>query len=156
MIGIVFILPTVLAGIGLGAVSSLAIKLLRWPILLVFVGFSLAVIYRFGSDREVAKRRWITMGSAIASLLWVCSSILFEWAVSGFGGFDELYGSLSAVIGFMIWIWLSTIIVLFGAELDAAAERRSDPARAGASGWHRKGMTASFHSNPAEGRKWPD
>lgn len=123
VVGLVFILPTVLSGIGLGAASSLAIKLLRWPLLLVFVGFSLVLIYRFGSGRENAPWRWISLGSGTASLLWVCCSILFEWVVARFGSFDELYGSLSAVIGFMIWIWLSTIVVLFGAELDAAAER---------------------------------
>ena len=126
VVGVVFILPTVLDGIGFGKVSSLTIKLLRWPFLLVVVGFSLALIYRFGANRENAQWRWITMGSGIASLLWICSSILFEWVVSKFGSFDELYGSLSAVIGFMIWIWLSTIVVLFGAELDAAAEGGSD------------------------------
>lgn len=126
VVGVVFILPTVIAGIGLGAISSLLVKLLRWPVLLVFVGLSLTLIYRFGPDRNNAKWRWITIGSGIASLLWVCSSLLFEWVVSRFGSFDELYGSLSAVIGFMIWIWLSTIIVLFGAELDAVAERRAD------------------------------
>lgn len=130
VVGVVFILPTVLNGIGLGDISSMTLSLLRWPILLVVVGFSLALIYRFGSNREDAQWRWITMGSGVASLLWVCSSILFEWVVSRFGSFDELYGSLSAVIGFMIWIWLSTIVVLFGAELDAAAERYTHPSTA--------------------------
>ena len=123
VVGVVFILPAVLAGLGLGEISSLLIKLLRWPVLLVVVAFSLALLYRFGSGRENARWRWISLGSGVASLLWVFSSVLFEWAVSRFGGFDELYGPLSAAIGFMIWIWLSTIVVLFGAELDAATGR---------------------------------
>lgn len=127
-VGVVFVLPTVIAGIGLGTISSLLVRLLRWPVLLVFVGLSLALIYRFGANRENARWRWITLGSGIASLLWVCTSILFEWVVARVGRLDDVYGSLSAVIGFMIWIWLSTIVVLFGAELDAAAERRApDP-----------------------------
>jgi membrane protein len=54
-------------------------------------------------------------------------SILFEWITSRFGGFDALYGSLSTIIGFMVWIWLSTIVVLFGAEFAAVAERNADP-----------------------------
>lgn len=133
VVGVVFILPTVVASLRLGAISALAVNLLRWPILLGFVGFSLVLIYHFGSDRENAKWRWITMGSGIAALLWVCTSILFEWVVTRLGSFDQLYGSLSAVIGFMIWIWLSTIVVLFGAELDArrAANR---PATRGLTG----------------------
>lgn len=124
VVGVVFVLPSLLDAIG---ISSRSIKLLRWPTLLIVVGLSLSLIYRFGSDRENARWRWITIGSATASLLWVCSSILFEWIVSRFGSFDMLYGSLSAVIGFLVWIWLSTIAVLFGAELDAAAERRPRP-----------------------------
>ncbi|MDQ6704116.1 MAG: YihY/virulence factor BrkB family protein [Pseudomonadota bacterium] len=127
VVGVVFVLPAVLDGIGLGEVSSLILTLLRWPILLVVVGFSLALIYRFGSIRENAKWRWITMGSGVASLLWVLFSVVFEWLASRFGASDALYGSFSALIGFMIWIWLSAIVVLFGAELDAAVERRTDP-----------------------------
>ena len=76
VVGVVFVLPTVLDGIGLGAVASLILNLLRWPILLVVVGFSLALIYRFGSNRENAEWRWITLGSVVASLLWVCSTIV--------------------------------------------------------------------------------
>lgn len=159
-VGVVFVLPTVIAGVGLGTISSLVVRLLRWPVLLVFVGFSLALIYRFGPGRENAKWRWITLGSGIASLLWVCTSILFEWVVSRFGSFDELYGPLSAVIGFMIWIWLSTIVVLFGAELDAAAERRAASApepvprdsRAGRPDQDRARTAASPDPNPREGR----
>ena len=125
VVGVVFVLPTILAGIGLGSVTSLILTLLRWPVLLVIVAISLALIYRYGSNRENAQWRWFTTGSCIASLLWVCSSILFEWAVSRFGSFDQLYGSLSTVIGFMVWIWISTIVVLFGAEIDAAAVRHT-------------------------------
>ncbi|WP_291862304.1 YihY/virulence factor BrkB family protein [Bradyrhizobium sp.] len=124
VIGVVFVLPVALDGVGLGEASSLIVSLLRWPLLLVVVGLALALMYRFGSNRENAEWRWIAMGSVVASVLWVGTSILFEWFVARFVSFAELYGSLGAVIGFMIWIWLSTIVVLFGAELDAAAQRR--------------------------------
>lgn len=129
VVGVVFVLPTILSSIGLGEISPQMRNLLRWPVLLIVVGFSLALIYRFGSSRDHAEWRWITLGSSVASFLWVCTSILFEWTVSRFGNFNELYGSLSAVIGFMIWIWLSTIVVLLGAELDAAAGHRSNLVR---------------------------
>jgi membrane protein len=62
--------------------------------------------------------RWI--GSAAASLLWVCASLLFSWAMSWLGTLDELYGSVGAMIGFLLWIWLSITVVLVGAELDAS------------------------------------
>lgn len=163
VVGVVLVLPNAVASIDLGTISSLAINLLRWPILLIVVGFSLVLIYHIGSDRENAKWRWITTGSAIASLLWVCSSILFEWVVSRFGNFDQLYGPLSAMIGFMIWIWLSTIVVLFGAELDAAAERHtgSTPApppgddRADAPDKEWAEMPASLDPIPRGTSRWP-
>lgn len=126
VIAMVFVLPAIFITLGLGSDSSMILTLLRWPVLLIVVALSLALIYRFGSNRDNARWRWITTGSCVASVLWVCSSILFEWAVSRFGSFDQLYGSLSTVIGFMIWIWISTIVVLFGAEIDAAVERRGN------------------------------
>lgn len=129
VVGVVFVVPSVLASVGLGRVSSLTLTLLRWPVLLVVVALSLALIYRFGSNRENAQWRWITTGSCVASVLWVCVSILFEWAVSRFISFDQLYGPLSTVIGFMVWIWISTIVVLFGAEIDMAAARHARDSR---------------------------
>jgi membrane protein len=64
--------------------------------------------------------RWIAFGSAAASILRVCASLLFSWAISWLGTLDELYGSVGIMIGFMLWIWLSVTVVLIGAELDAS------------------------------------
>ena len=71
-------------------------------------------------DRDTVDWRWIAFGSAAASLLWVCASLLFSWAMSWLGTLDELYGAVGAMIGFMLWIWLSVTVVLIGAELDAS------------------------------------
>ena len=105
---------------GLEATTIHVVDLLRWPAILVFVGLTLAVVYRFGPDRDAVDWRWIAFGSAAASILWVCASLLFSWAMSWLGTLDELYGAVDAMIGFMLWIWLSVTVVLIGAALDAS------------------------------------
>jgi membrane protein implicated in regulation of membrane protease activity len=67
----------------------------------------------------------ITWGSALAAALWLAGSVLFSWYASNFGNFDATYGSLGAVIGFMTWLWISAIVVLIGAELDAELEHQT-------------------------------
>jgi membrane protein len=122
-IGAVVVLPIALQYIGLGSFAEWIIKLARWPALYVFVVLALAVIYRFGPDREHAQWHWITWGSAIAALVWIVVSILFSWYAGNFGSYNKTYGSLGAVIGFMTWIWISSMVILGGAEIDAIMER---------------------------------
>jgi membrane protein len=94
----------------------------------VVLTLALAVIYRYGPSRETSRWRWITWGSALAAILWLGISALFSWYASSFGKFNETYGSLGAVIGFMTWLWISAIVILLGAELDAG-DGASDRAR---------------------------
>ena len=67
----------------------------------------------------------MTWGSAIAGAIWIASSLLLSWYVANFGTYNATYGSLGAVIGFMIWMWLSTIVVLVGAEINAEMEHQT-------------------------------
>jgi membrane protein len=119
-IAAVVLFPGLLRVVGLEATTVHVVDLLRWPAILVVVGLALAVVYRFGPDRATVDWRWIAFGSAAASILWVCASLLFSWGMSWLGTLDELYGSVGAMIGFMLWIWLSVTVVLIGAELDAS------------------------------------
>jgi membrane protein len=64
------------------------------------------------------------LGTAIAAIAWLAMSILFSWYAAHFGSYNKTYGSLGAVIGFMTWIWLSTTVILLGAELDAERSTR--------------------------------
>jgi membrane protein len=91
----------------------------------IAVGLALALIYRFGPSREAPRWRWITWGSAAATVLWLGASALFSWYAASFGKFNETYGSLGAVIGFMTWLWISAIVILLGAELDAEMEHQT-------------------------------
>src|SRR4029077_3294773 len=69
--------------------------------------------------------RWITWGSVAATILWLGASALFSWYAANFGKFNETYGSLGGAIGFMTWLWISAIVILFGAELDAEMEHQT-------------------------------
>ncbi len=105
---------------GLGGLS-----VLRWPALAALAVAALSILYRYGPSRTRTRWRWITWGGVVAALLWLLASMAFSWYVSAFAHYDRTYGSLGAVVAFMIWIWLSTMIVLAGAELNAEIEAQS-------------------------------
>ncbi len=121
----VVVVPTILAFIGLDHVFETVISVARWPLLLLVVALFLALIFRYGPSRERAKWRWVSWGSAFAAVSWVIGSAAFSWYVANFGNYNKTYGSLGAAVGFMTWIWISTIIVLVGAELNAEMEHQT-------------------------------
>jgi membrane protein len=121
----VVVVPILLDFIGLRSGTGWLLALARWPILLVGVIIGLAFLYRFGPSRDKAEWKWVTPGGLVAAILWLAVSMLFSWYVSNFGSYNKTYGSLGAVIGFMTWIWLSAIAVLFGAEINAEVEHQT-------------------------------
>ena len=124
-IGAVLAVPAILQNFPLGATVETLINWLRWPILLVVVALLIALLYRYGPSRQPAKWRWLSWGSGIAALLWLLFSVLFSWYAANFGSYDATYGSLGAVIGFMTWIWISTIVVITCAELNSELEHQT-------------------------------
>lgn len=118
-------IPLSLNLIGLEAMTAQFISILRWPFLLVAVSVSLAFIYRYGPSRRDAKWRWVSLGSIVAGLLWIGASMLFSWYVATFDSYNRVYGSLGAGIGFMVWLWISAVIVLLGAQLNAESEHQT-------------------------------
>ena len=124
-IAVVVALPVVLNYIPLPGGTDLLVKLARWPLLFVLVALVLAMLYRYGPSRTRPRWRWITWGSAFAAVVWLAASVLFSWYVENFGSYNKTYGSLGAIIGFMTWIWISIIVVLVGAKLDAETEHQT-------------------------------
>jgi membrane protein len=120
---LVVVLPVVLGDLGLAGGSEWVVTIVRWPLLLLGIIFGLAFIYRFGPCRENAQWHWITVGSAVTSLIWITFSVAFSYYAANFGSYNQTYGSLGAMIGFMTWMWLSAMVVLAGAEIDAVLER---------------------------------
>ena len=124
-IGMMVVVPLVLNFIGLGGATEMVIKIARWPALLIGVSLALAVLYRYGPSREKPQWRWITWGSAVAAVSWLVVSVAFSWYAENFGSYNKTYGSLGAIIAFMFWIWLSIIVMLIGAELNAETEHQT-------------------------------
>ncbi len=118
----IVVVPAVLAFIGY---NGGFMPILRWPILAIGIVGAIIVLYRYGPSRREERLRWVSWGSMIAGVLWLCVSLLFSLYVSHFGNYDKTYGSLGAVVGFMSWIWISTIVVLFGAELNSEIEHQT-------------------------------
>jgi membrane protein len=124
-IAAITLVPLVLQTVGLGAVTQWILWAARWPVLLGVIILGLALLYRFGPSRNNAKWRWITPGSALAAIVWLIFSMLFSWYVANFGSYNETYGTLGTVVGFMTWIWLSTVIVLLGGAMNAELEEQT-------------------------------
>jgi membrane protein len=124
-LGSIVAVPVILNFVGLSEAGNLLLRVGRWPAMFLILMIALAVIYRYGPDREAPRWRWITWGSAMAALLWIAVSGLFSWYAASFGKFNETYGSLGAVIGFMTWLWISAIVILLGAEIDAEMEHQT-------------------------------
>ena len=79
----------------------------------------LALLYRFGPDLDDARLRWISPGAVLAAVSWLIGSALLSWYLRSFADYDATYGSLGAAIGLMMWMWMSAIVVLAGAELNS-------------------------------------
>ncbi len=107
----------------LGVVLNVA----RWPVLLVLVAVALTLVYRFGPSRGEPRWQWISWGGAFAAVAWLAASALFSWYAANFGSFNKTYGSLGAIVGFMTWMWISIIVLLLGAKLNAAIEHEIRP-----------------------------
>ncbi|XDA98997.1 YihY/virulence factor BrkB family protein [Sulfitobacter sp. LCG007] len=125
-LGAVLVVPVVFSMLPMGQGLWEIVNWLRWPVMVVVVAVLIALLYRFGPSRPPPKWRWLTWGSSLAAVLWLFASALFSWYAANFGSYDATYGSLGAVIGFMTWIWISAIVVITGAELNAELERGAD------------------------------
>jgi membrane protein len=124
-IGAVVVVPLLLDRVGLGAFTERLIEFGRWPALILTILLGLAVLYRYGPSRARAKWKWLSVGSLAATLLWLAGSVLFSFYLRNYANYDATYGSLGTGIGLMMWMWLSTIVVLFGAELNAEIEHQT-------------------------------
>ena len=120
--------PIVLATLSLDQITSILLAYVRWPLLAVLVVAGFAFMYRWAPSRSHPRWRWISWGSGIATLLWLVGSFLFSFYVSKFGSFDATYGSLGAVVILLLWLWVSALVLLVGAEIDAEIDKRATEA----------------------------
>ncbi len=124
-VGLVIAAPIVLATFGLGSIAEILLKYARWPALAALILLGLALLYRYGPSRKKPKWKWISVGGALATVTWLIGSGLLSYYLSNYGNYDATYGSLGAAIGLMIWMWMSTIVILLGAELNSEIEHQA-------------------------------
>ncbi|HEY1941719.1 MAG TPA: YihY/virulence factor BrkB family protein [Roseiarcus sp.] len=124
-ISAVVVLPLVLNFLGLGSFTGALLNVARWPLLLAVVIVGLAALYRYGPSRREPRWRWLTVGSGFAAVSWLVGSALLSWYLASFANYDATYGSLGAGVGMMMWMWVSSIVILVGAQLNAEIERQT-------------------------------
>ncbi len=122
---LVVVLPVVFKAIGLDTTFSAAITYARIPVMLAVIVAALALLFRYGPARKPPRWRWVTWGGVFGAVAWILISVGFSWYVSNFGSYNKTYGSLGAIVGFMTWIWLSTTVLLLGAQLNAEMEMQT-------------------------------
>lgn len=109
-------------GLGIGATAVTAWDIAKWPVLLVIVSIMFTILY-WASPNARHRFRLVSPGSALAVVTWIIVSGLFALYVANFGHYNRVYGSLGGIIVFLMWMWISNLAVLFGAEFNAELER---------------------------------
>ena len=125
-LALVAIVPALLDALPLGPVATVLAQVVRWALLIAVVIASLAVVYRVAPDRDAPRIRWASTGAVVATVLWVAGSAAFSLYVDNFGSYNRTYGALAGVIVLLLWLYLTSYVVLLGAEINAEAERQTE------------------------------
>ena len=119
--------PLVLAFFPLAGMASVLAELVRWAVAIFIVLAGVGLLYRFGPNRRVRRSQAFTVGALFAVVSWALVSIAFSYYVRYFGSYNEIYGSIGAVIAMLVWLWITSFLVLFGGALNAALEAQALP-----------------------------
>lgn len=122
----VIIAPLVIAFAPLGDFSVLILEAVRWLVALFVLYAALSLLYRFGPNQRDARLRWFTVGAGTAIVLWIAASAGLSYYLTNFASYNEVYGSLGAVIGMLLWLYLSAYLILLGAALNLQVHGRVD------------------------------
>ena len=111
---------------GLGTAGRVLGQVVRWVLLVGLVVAGLAVVYRVAPDRDAPRFSWVTPGSFAATVLWIVGSVAFSFYVDNFGSYNKTYGTLAGIVVFLLWMYLTSYIVLLGAEINSEAEYQTE------------------------------
>ncbi len=128
VVGALFLLtviPLALTFVQLGGAAEVIVTGISWLLMLALIMLALAMLYRYGPDRDRPEWRWASLGSVIACLAWVAATAGFAIYAANFGSYNESFGSLGGVIVLLMWLWISAYVVLMGAELNAEIEAQT-------------------------------
>lgn len=116
--------PVALAFFPLGAIGTILVDAIRWVVAVGVLLAGVGVFYRYGPNRRASRVHWLSIGSILAVSLWIVLSVGFSYYVANFGNYNQVYGSIGAVIAMLIWLWISSFLVLLGAALNSQIELR--------------------------------
>ena len=126
-ISAVLLVPAIMALVPLGALATVAVEVGRWLVAVGILFLGAGLIYRYGPNRRAARLPWITPGAVLAVFLWAGASVAFSIYLTNFGNYNEVYGSIGAVIALLMWLFISGFLLLLGAALNAELERHTEP-----------------------------
>ena len=125
VIALVAVLPAIIQFLDIGSATKWLLLVVQWPVLIGVVLLGLAALYRYAPDREKPQWRWVSPGAIVAMILWVIASVAFTVYVANFASYDKTYGSLGGVIILLTWLYLSALVVLLGAVINAQSEKQT-------------------------------
>ena len=124
-IGLIAVVPSVLSDAGVPSEVRVVVQVVIWPLLGVMMVLGLAVLYRVAPSRDDPKWRWVSWGAVIATVLWLVGSAAFALYAANFGSYDQTYGSLGGVVVLLLWLYITALVVVLGAEINAALETQT-------------------------------
>lgn len=119
------VVPALLAYLWLDRWIEILTRVARWPAILFLATLGTVLIYRYGPSRERAKLRWLNWGAAFSTLLWLAASWIYSYYLENFANYNATYGALGALVGFMMWVWISMVILITGALVNAELEHQT-------------------------------
>jgi membrane protein len=139
------------SAIGVGGTAVTVWNIAKWPVLLAVVLLMIALLYYSSPNVKLPAFKWVTPGSILAVVVWLVASAAFAFYVANFGSYNKTYGALGGVIVFLVWLWITNVAILLGAELNAEHER-SRELEAGVPGAERE-LQLGHRSEPKEGKR---
>jgi membrane protein len=127
-VALIGVAPVLVKALGASGIVSIVVNVLRWVLLLGLVVVALGVVYRVAPDRDAPRVKWVSVGAAVATVLWLIVSAGFSLYVTKAGGssYAKNYGSSAGVVVLLMWLWLTSYAILLGAEINAEAEKQTD------------------------------
>jgi membrane protein len=112
--------------LGIGDTAVTVWNYAKWPVILLVILTCFALLYHLAPNVKQPGFKWITPGALVGVVLWILASIAFAFYVANFANYNKTYGTLGGVIAFLVWLWVSNVAVLLGAELNAELERERE------------------------------
>jgi membrane protein len=124
-LGLTVAVPGLAEVVGLGDRTDLIVTWGRWPLIVAIVLAGLGLFYRYGPARRPPRWSWVSPGAVAATAVWLGGSFLFSWLVRNFGSYEPTFGAIAGVVILLLWMWLSSFVVLVGAQLNAEMEHQT-------------------------------